>query len=444
MSLNGGSCFQRGMSLKRGFRIDHQPMVIDMNDAKLVTLEQLRGFLAGAADLALTPTADPTARYAFIKKVLKRFQYRRQGKAHRGLIRRYLQRVTGYSRPQLTRLIAQYLHTGRLVQRYRASKTSYRRKFTAEDILLLAQIDSLHDTLSGPATRVLLQRAFHRFGEARFARLATISVAHLYNLRAKPLYQKHRRHYTKTQTRPSSIGIRRAPAPEGRPGFIRIDTVHQGDLDGDKGLYHINAVDIVTQWELVACCERISEAYLLPVIDQLLAGFPFDVLGFHSDGGSEYVNHDVAKLLEKLRVEFTRSRPRHTNDNALVESKNGSVIRKQFGYAHIAQHFAADLNAFCRDFLNPYVNFHRPCHFATEEIDAKGKIRKRYPHDLIMTPFDKLKRLPPALVPLRPGITLASLEQQARQVTDNQAAKALTDARSKLFRSIHRRSKAAA
>ena len=419
-------------------------MVIDMNDAKLVTLEQLRGFLAGAVDLGLTTTAEPAARYGFIKKVLKRFKYPLQSKAHRGLIRRYLQRMTGYSRPQLTRLIAQYLRSGRLVRRYRATKTSYTRKFTPEDIVLLAELDSLHGTLSGPATRVLLGRACHLFGQAAYARLATISVAHLYNLRAKPLYQQRRVHYSKTQTRPSTIGTRRAPAPEGRPGFIRIDTVHQGDLDGRKGLYHINAVDIITQWQLVASCERISEAYLLPVIGELLAGFPFPILGFHSDGGGEYVNHDVAKLLDKLRVEFTRSRPRHTNDNALVESKNGSVIRKQFGYAHIAQHFAADMNAFCRDFLNPYVNFHRPCYFARDEIDAKGKIRKRYPHELIMTPFDKLKALPPLILNLRSGITLDSLDRQAHQMTDNQAAKAMTDARSKLFRSIHRRSKAAA
>ena len=419
-------------------------MVIDMNDAKLVTLEQLRGFLAGSADLALTPSADPAVRYGFIKQVLKRFKYPLQSKRDRGLIRRYLQRVTGYSRPQLTRLIAQYLHSGRLVRRYRATTTSYTRKFTPEDVVLLAELDSRHGTLSGPATRVLLTRAVQLFGESQYARLATISVAHLYNLRAQPLYQQRRVQYSKTQTRPSTIGIRRAPAPQGRPGFIRIDTVHQGDHDGRKGLYHINAVDIVTQWQLVASCERISEAYLLPVIGELLAGFPFVVLGFHSDGGSEYLNHDVARLLEKLRIEFTRSRPRHTNDNALVESKNGSVIRKQFGYAHIAQHFAADMNAFCRDFLNPYVNFHRPCHFALDDVDAKGKIRKRYPHDLIMTPFDKLKTLPPATRNLRPGITLESLERQARQMTDNQAASALTEARSRLFRSIHRRSKAVA
>jgi transposase InsO family protein len=419
-------------------------MVIDMNDSKLVTLEQIRGFLAGAVDLGFTASADPAARYGFIKRVLKRFKYPLQSKAHRGVIRSYLQRVTGYSRAQLTRLIAQYVRSGRLARHYRATTTSYTRKFTAEDIVLLAELDTLHGTLSGPATRVLLTRAYHLFGQSGYARLATISVAHLYNLRAQPLYQQRRVHYSKTQTRPSTIGLRRAPAPAGRPGFIRIDTVHQGDHDGRKGLYHINAVDIVSQWQLVATCERISEAYLLPVIGELLAGFPFEILGFHSDGGGEYINHDVAKLLEKLRIEFTRSRPRHTNDNALVESKNGSVIRKHFGYAHIAQHFASEMNSFCRDFLNPYINYHRPCYFALDDVDSKGKIRKRYPHELIMTPFDKLNTLPLSSVNLRPGITLERLSLQAHQMTDNQAAKALTDARAKLFRSIHRRSKALA
>lgn len=419
-------------------------MVIEMNDVKRVTIEQLRGFMAGTADLSLTPLADAAGRYRFMKDVLKRFKYPLQNKAHKGLIRRYLMRVTGYSRPQVMRLVAQYLETGHLIKHYRATPTSYARKFTPQDSVLLAEIDSLHGTLSGPATRVLLERAYTVFGQSCYARLAGISVSHLYNLRAQPLYKNQRVHYTKTQTRPSTIGVRRAPAPEGRPGFIRIDTVHQGDYDGVKGLYHINAVDIVTQWQLVATCERISEAYLLPIIAELLDGFPFVVQGFHSDGGSEYVNHDVAKLLEKLRIEFTRSRPRHTNDNALVESKNGSVIRKNFGYAHIAQRFAGEMNTFCREFLNPYVNFHRPCHFALDEIDAKGKIRKRYPQHLIMTPFEKLKALQPSPADLRPGITLVGLQQHAHQITDNQAAKALTDARSKLFLSIQRRSKAVA
>jgi len=240
------------------------------------------------------------------------------------------------------------------------------------------------------------------------------------------------------------IGERRAPTPDGRPGFIRIDSVHQGDQDGVKGLYHINAVDCVTQFEIVATCERISEAYLMPALKALLDSFPFRVLGFHADNGSEYINKTVAKLLEKLRAEFTKSRPRHSNDNGLAETKNGGVVRKHFGYSHIPQRYAAEVNVFCQDHLNPYVNFHRPCFFAESVTDAKGKTRKKYPLKNMMTPYEKLKSLPDAKDFLKPGISFAKLDKIANTISDNEAARRLNEARRKLFQSIDRRAKQAA
>ena len=87
------------------------------------------------------------------------------------------------------------------------------------------------------------------------------------------------------KTRPTTvqIGERRKPHPKGQPGFLRLDTVHQGDQPGGgaKGIYHINAVDEVTQWEVVGAVERISEAYLEPVLKTMLRQFPFRILGFH-------------------------------------------------------------------------------------------------------------------------------------------------------------------
>ncbi len=270
----------------------------------------------------------------------------------------------------------------------------------------------------------------------RFERLAGISVSHLYNLRASRPYQHKRRHWTKTNPTGLPIGKRRAPQPNGMPGYIRIDSVHQGDQDGVKGVYHINAVDCVTQFQLVATCERISEAYLLPVIRQLLEGFPFVILGFHADNGSEYINYRVAKLLEKLRVEFTKSRPRHSNDNALAESKNASVVRKHLGYTHIPQHCASQVNTFCVNHLNPYVNFHRPCFFPETITDAKGKERKRYRYEQMRTPYEKLKSLPNAMEYLKPGITFEQLDVQAAKMSDNEAALAMNNARKKLFQAI--------
>ena len=419
-------------------------MVIDMNETKLETIEQIREFLTGTADVTFSIPSDESTLRAFVGTVIRRLGYLRLAKGQRGVVLAYLRRLTGYSRAHLARLIAQYRDTRSLKPRARTSPTSFTRQYGPEDVALLAQTDSLHDTLSGPATVALFKRALSVFGDARFARLSQISVSHLYNLRRADQYRKQRVAWRRTRPSAVAIGIRRAPAPQGLPGYIRIDTVHQGDQDGIKGLYHINAVDIVTQWELVASVERISEAYLLPVIALLLDGFPFAIRGFHSDSGSEYVNHDIAKLLDKLRVEFTKSRPRQTNDNALAECKNGAVIRKFMGYSHIPQKHASAVNGFYTETLNPYLNFHRPCYFAVDKIDARGKIRKTYPHDQIMTPWERLKSLPDYPTYLKPGITPLALDLQANAISDNEAARQVQQARQLLFQSINRRSKSAA
>jgi len=319
------------------------PMVIDMNETRLKTVTQLGAFLEGTLEVKFQPIRNDVERYGFIAGVLGRFAYGRLARADKGVLMRYLGRITEYSRAQLKRLVRRHLKGEPLAKRYRAPAEGFARKFTAADVKLLAQTDALHNTLSGPATKCLMQRAYTVYDDARYARLATLSVAHLYNLRHQVGYQATRAHWTKTRGYAVPIGQRRAPTPDGRPGFIRIDSVHQGDQDGAKGLYHINAVDCVTQYEIVATCERLSEAFLLPVLQQILAGFPFVVLGFHADNGSEYINYTVAEMLDKLRIEFTKSRPRHSNDNGLAETKNGAVVRKHFGYEHIPQRFAAQV-----------------------------------------------------------------------------------------------------
>lgn len=419
-------------------------MVIDMNVSRLETIEQIREFLNGTAEVAFSNPADEFTRRSVVTTVLKRYRYFHLTKGQRGILFAYMRRLTGYSRQHLSRLIVQYRNTQSLKPLSRASRTSFARIYGPKEVALLAEIDSLHDTLSGPATKVLLMRAATKFGDSRYGRLSQISVSHLYNLRASDPDRKQRLVWQRTRPSKLTIGIRKAPAPQGSPGYIRIDTVHQGDQDGVKGVYHINAVDIVTQWELVASVERISEAYLLPVIALLLDGFPFDIRGFHSDSGSEYINHDIAALLEKLRIEFTKSRPRQTNDNALAECKNGAVIRKFMGYSHIPQKYALAINRFYSEVLNPYLNFHRPCYFALDTVDAKGKIRKTYPHNQIMTPWERLKSIPDYNIYLKLGVTSQALEDNANAMSDNDAAKQVQKARKLLFQSINRRSKSVA
>ena len=414
-------------------------MVIDMNEAQVRTLEQVRQVLEGTQSLEFRRAEDDQGRYAWIESVLRRFDYRQLPRAHRGPVLAYLQRLSGYSRAQVTRLVSRWDAGKRLVKKYRAPEHAFARRYTSADVALLADVDQAMGTMSGPATACVLRRQRDVFGDTRFERLGSISVGHLYNLRHSAPYRAQRVVLTKTRpTKAATIGVRKAPAPDGRAGFIRIDSVHQGDQDGTKGLYHINAVDCVTQWQVVASVQTISEAHLLPVIRQMLAQFPFELLGFHADNGSEYVNHKVAKMLDKLKVEFTRSRPRRSNDNGLAETKNGAVVRKLFGYEHIPQRHAVRFNTFCVEYLNPFLNFHRPCLFATDKPDPKkpGRIKRVYRAKDAMTPLDKLASLPEAAMFMREGVTLEHLHALARALTDVQAAEELNEARSALFRRV--------
>jgi transposase InsO family protein len=406
-------------------------------------LADLQGFLDGTVTMDFTVVSEE--RYAFIARTVKRFGYSRLKRVEKAIVLRFLEHVSGYSRPQMARLVKRGGEHSPLVKRYRGSRTRFTCTYTATDIVLLAQTDTLHGALSGLATKKLMERAYGVFGDLRYQRLATLSVAHLYNLRQAPNYLKHRQVWTKTRPTTTPIGERRAPAPNNRPGYLRVDSVHQGDQDGLKGVYHINAVDCVTQYEGVATCERISEAFLIPVLEALLESFPFRILSFHTDNGSEYINRHVAKLLNKLLIEEqTKSRSRHSNDNAQAESKNGSIVRKHLGYTHIPQRFATLVNAFCRDYLNPYINFHRPCFFAETLIDSKGRQRKRYPYSSMMTPYEKFKSLPQAQTFLKPDMDFVQLDAQALAMSDNDAAEQMNAARSVLFKTIFNRSKTAA
>ena len=380
-----------------------------MNAKDLTTIDQLSAFLEGTQRVAFEVASDKDSRYQWIQRTLVKFRYKSLRKPDKGVLIQYLVKVSGYSRQQITRLVKQYRDTGRLVRRQRTVK-GFSRRFTDDDIRLLVTMDMRHNTPNGLTMKKLCERAYVVFDEQAYHRLASISVAHLYNLRKSTPYLRQRRHQDKTRPKTSHIGERRKPQPDGKPGYLRIDTVHQGDWDKQKGVYHINAVDEVIQMQMVLSLEKISERYLIPILKQLLADFPLVIQGFHSDNGSEYINKRVAELLEKLRIEFTKSRSRQTNDNALVESKNGHVVRKIFGHGHIPQRWASLINDFNRQHLNPYINYHRPCLFPVIITDSKGKQRKRYPYQSLMTPYEKLKSLPDADQYLKPGITFEILD----------------------------------
>lgn len=400
-----------------------------MRQAEKLSLDQIRAFLAASEEVRFEGEKREEI-YGWISETLQIHSYGQRNRAERGVLRSYLAKLTGLSRAQVTRLIGRYLASGE-VKAPKYKRHRFAARYQRTDIELLAAVDEAHDTLSGPATKRILEREFVEYGKKEYQRLAAISVAHLYNLRQRSRYRERRLHYTKTRPTPVSIGERRRPEPGGKPGYVRVDTVHQGDQGGVKGVYHINAVDEITQWQVMACVGQISEAFLLPTLEQMLQQFPFQIRGFHSDNGSEYINHTVANLLNKLLIEQTKSRPRHSNDNGLVETKNGAVIRKHMGYGHIAARYAEAISGFYREHLNPYVNLHRPCAQADVETDAKGKKRRYYRR--YQTPLETLLALEGAEQFLRPGQQVNQLRQQAAQQSDTEAASRMQTAKQKLF-----------
>jgi transposase InsO family protein len=400
-----------------------------MQEEKKLSLEQIEEFLEASQEWQFA-AKEREEIYEWLTGVLKQHQYGQQGRGAKGLLRRYLAKMTGMSRAQITRLIARYGEAGAVkAQGYRRHR--FANRYTRADIALLASVDEAHETLSGPATRQILKREYNEYGDSNYERLAAISAAQIYRLRKGSAYRRQRTHFSKTRPTAVRIGERRRPVPEGRPGYLRVDTVHQGDREGVKGVYHINAVDEVTQWQVVGCTPVISEAWLEPLLQSILAQFPFVIRGFHSDNGSEFVNYNVAKLLGKLLIEQTKSRPRHSNDNGLVEAKNGAVIRKHMGYSHLAAPQAERIDRFYQQHFNSYLNLHRPCAQADVEIDAKGKQTRRYRR--YQTPLETLLALPKPKQYLRSGVTVKSLRVQAQQVSDTQAAQQMQNAKRNLF-----------
>ena len=404
-----------------------------MHEAEKLSLEAIGRFVEASEEIRFASEGRDQV-YGWVEQVLVQHEYRQQGKAARGLVRRYIEKMTGMSRSQVTRLIARYTATGRV------RPTVYQRRrfpgrYTRADIELLASVDEAHETLNGPATRRILEREVQFYGKQEYVRLAAISVAHLYNLRKSQRYRERRLNYVKTRPTAVSIGERRKPEPQGQPGYLRLDTVHQGDQPGGgagaKGVYHINAVDEVTQWEVAAATPRISEAYLEPVLEAMLGQFPFRILGFHSDNGSEFINRTVSKLLNKLMIEQTKSRPRQSGDNGLVETKNGAVIRKHIGYGYIDARHADAINGFYREHLNPYLNYHRPCAQAEVKIDEKGRKRVRYKS--YRTPLETLLALPKPAQYLREGRSFNALKRVAGAISDTDAARRMQQAKAKLF-----------
>lgn len=406
-------------------------MTIKMNDSHIVSIAQLKEFSKLHQGISFEST-NKKERNEWIENALLKFKYFKLKKKHRHVVKKYIAKMTGLSNSQIKKLIAKKKRFGKIFTTS-TRHHCFPKRYTPQDIALLIKTDNLHLRLAGPATKEILQREYKIFHDQTYKNISRISSSHIYNLRDTNQYKSHTLTVKKTNPAGVKIGERRKPDPESRPGFLRVDSVHQGDLDKEKGVYHINIVDEILQWEIVGCVEGISEYFLEPLLEDLLAQFPFVILNFHSDNGSEYINKIVATLLNKLLIRQTKSRSHHSGDNALAECKNGWVIRKHIGYSHIPKKYAPLINQFYKEYLNPYLNFHRPCGFATiiEDPKKKGKWKKIY--KTYLTPYQKLKSLLDGGKYLKPKITFEKLDEFANEKSDNEFAALMQKEKQELF-----------
>lgn len=405
-----------------------------LNLNKIQTLEDIRAFLKAPDVISHHTASSGEEKAQWVRRMLMQLHYRSLGKKQKGLVRKYLKKITGYSDAQLTRHIKAYKELKPICQPY--ERNTFPSVYSRSDQELLAYTDNLHSRINGAAT-VKICKDMLAWGDERYERLAKISVSHLYRLRKADRYIEVVTHKQKTKAVQRAIGERVKPDPQGQPGYIRVDSVHQGDLEGEKGVYHINLVDEITQWEVVVAVEGISERFLIPALEMALSLFPFKVINFHSDNGSEYINRKVALLLNKLIVTQTKSRSRKSNDNGLAEGKNGAIIRKHMGHAHIPRVFAPRITQFYVSHLIPYLNFHRPCAFPEVKWLENGKKKITYPAKGYKTPCQKLLSLKKLNEYLKEGVSIEDLKCKARENNPNQAASQMQKALTALRKNIH-------
>ncbi len=406
-----------------------------MNTTNL-TINEIRDFLKGVNTLEVKTGATISEKYTWIQNTLTKTRYLLLRRSDKSVVRQFLTRCTGYSLSHCDHLIADFRQTGLVTRQVRDCDTEYQRFYTNADIVLLAKTSEAYFHPNGNALKAVLNDMYHVYGDTRFERLSHLSVSRLYDFRQTTTYQNEVLTYTKKKSVRTPIGERRKPYPSGRPGYLRVDSVHQGDLDKQKGVYHIHLVDEVTQFDVQLATAGISEYFLLPLLEEALSLFPFKIQNFHSDNGGEYINKTVAALLNKLMITQTKSRSRQTTDNALVEGKHAATIRPVYGRAYIPGMYAQVINDFNRQHLIPFLNYHRKCAFPTEVMTEQGKLMKVYRD--YHTPIEKLLLIPQVEQYLIEGMTVSQLREVQASQSHLKAAEAMQKARTKLFNSFKR------
>jgi hypothetical protein len=188
----------------------------------------------------------------------------------------------------------------------------------------------------------------------------------------------------------SRIAIRTDNWDVTSPGYLEIDlVVHCGPSASGEFICSFNLTDICTGWTETRAIMGKGETGVVTALEEIRLGLPFDLLAIDSDNGSEFINHHLARWCGKHKITFTRSRPYKKNDNAHIEQKNWTHVRRIFGWERYdTPEQCAMMNALYRGELYRMQNLFQPCVKLVEKTRVGSKVRRRY--DTATTPLDRL------------------------------------------------------
>jgi len=322
-------------------------------------------------------------------------RYVRAHKKAKGVILDEFTQTTGCNRDYAIRLLrGDYSYTSKPIRHPRA------RYYTAEEAAALEHISDLLDGMCSKLLRAEIPQVLPglrddgtlNISETCAQHLLEMSPATMDRLRAgRRPKRKHPRGFTK----PGTLLKERIPVrtfaernPE-RPGYLDVDLVdHSGGNASGEFCYTLDMADAFSQWiELRAVLTK-AQKFVLDELQWVRLDLPFALLGIHSDSGSEFINDQLYRYCHAEQLKFTRSRAGKKNDNARVEQKNWSVVRRLIGYGRYETHRQVDqLNAVYA-VARLYINFFKPVMKLQTKRRVGSKVRKIY--DEPKTPYQRL------------------------------------------------------
>ena len=332
----------------------------------------------------------------YLKQLKKR--YEKAGKREKHVILNELTKTAGYERKYAINLLrGNYKHSVGKISRPRA------KIYTVVDAIILSKVCGLLDWIASKRVQPAIGVAIDSLVSAkemvcsaqqrkRLIKISPSTIDRLLKTHKKRPIGKGRS-YTKPGTLlKTQIPIRTfADWTENKVGFFEIDLVgHEGGNARGEFAFTLDFVDVKAQWtEQIAVINK-AQIHVFAGIKTIRRRLPFPLLGYDSDSGSEFINNQLYRYSIQEKITFTRGRSGKKNDNAFIEEKNDSVVRRWVGYGRYDTQEQVDILNEFYDALRLYTNFFLPVQKLKEKVRIGSKVKKI--HDKATTPYKRILR----------------------------------------------------